>query len=111
ASQMDVPKEWLILNLHISRATLNRKEREAKSLSLEESERVLGMTTLIGQVEAMVAESGNPQGFEAAKWLSQWINTPIPALGGDRPVEYLDTIEGQKLIANLLATAQSGAYV
>lgn len=110
ASRMNLSKEWVMEHLRISRATLNRKVRDKKPLSQDESERVLGMATLIGQVETMIAQSGDPHGFDVAQWMASWINTPIPALGGHKPAEFLDTVEGQKLISSLLATAQSGAY-
>jgi putative toxin-antitoxin system antitoxin component (TIGR02293 family) len=110
SGKMNIPKEWLIGTLGLSRATLSRKERASTSLSKDESERVLGVQALIGQVEAMIRESGNPIDFDAAKWVSGWLNSPIPALGGNKPASYMDTIEGQKLVANLLAMTQSGAY-
>jgi putative toxin-antitoxin system antitoxin component (TIGR02293 family) len=110
AKNMKVSKEVLIASLGIPRATLSRKERDAKPLSPDESERLLGVKALIGQVQSMVAESGDPDGFDAAHWVSGWLNTPLPALGGQRPASYMDTVEGQKLVANLLAMAQSGAY-
>ncbi len=110
SGKMSTPKEWLIATLGLSRATLSRKERERKALSKDESERVLGVQALIGQVEHMVRESGDPGGFDAAKWLSEWLRTAVPALGGNTPAGYLDTIEGQKLVSNLLAMGQSGAY-
>lgn len=107
---LDVPKESLMASLGIARATLSRKVRENRALSPDESERVLGLQALIGQVQAMVGESGEGGGFDAAAWLSGWLNTPLPALGGVRPASYLDTVEGQKFIAHYLAMAQSGAY-
>jgi len=110
AERMDIAKESLIDTLRLSRATVNRKARENKPLSQDESERVLGIEYLIGQVENMVRESGHPEGFDAAKWVSNWLKSPLPALGGQTPASYMDTVEGQKLVSNLLATAQSGAY-
>ena len=110
SSKMAIPKEWLIETLRLPRATLSRKDRVSKPLSKDESERVLGVQALIGQVEEMVRESGNPVHFDAAKWVSGWLNSPMPALGGKNPASYMDTIEGQKLVSNLLAMAQSGAY-
>jgi putative toxin-antitoxin system antitoxin component (TIGR02293 family) len=110
SAKMSMPKEWLIATLGLSRATLGRKGRDGKALSKDESERVLGVQALIGQVETMIRESGDPRGFDAAKWLSEWLRTAVPALGGNTPASYLDTIEGQKLVASLLAMGQSGAY-
>ncbi|RZI40451.1 DUF2384 domain-containing protein [Herbaspirillum sp. HC18] len=103
-------KEALIDTLRLSRATVNRKARDNMTLSQDESERVLGVEYLIGQVENMVQESGDPEGFDAAKWVSNWLNSPLPALDGQKPASFMDTVEGQKLVSNLLATAQSGAY-
>ena len=110
ARSMGVPKESLVTALGLARATVSRKIRAGATLGPEESERLLGVEALIGQVQAMVAESGDPAGFNAARWMARWINGPVPALGGSTPASYLDTVEGQKVIAQLLAMMQSGAY-
>jgi putative toxin-antitoxin system antitoxin component (TIGR02293 family) len=107
---MDIPKESLIGFLGISRATLSRKVQKNLPLSRDESERVVGIQALIGQVQAVVTQSGAKGNFDAAKWVSRWLNEPLPALGGERPAAYMDTVEGQKLIGNLLGMIQSGAY-
>ncbi|CAB3741327.1 hypothetical protein LMG24238_06747 [Paraburkholderia sediminicola] len=65
---------------------------------------------LVAQVQTMVDESGNPAGFDASGWTCTWLMQSNPALGGQRPVGYLTTQDGRDRIANLLATAQSGAY-
>ncbi|MDB5962891.1 MAG: hypothetical protein JWP59_4185 [Massilia sp.] len=115
AARMGMSKELMLASLGLSRATISRKEREAARLSSDETERVLGFDTLIGQVETMVAQSGDAQlaaaaGFDAAHWLAGWLSTPLPALGGLAPASYMDTFEGQKLVGDTLAMAQSGAY-
>jgi putative toxin-antitoxin system antitoxin component (TIGR02293 family) len=110
AERMQIPKESLITTLGLSRATVNRKARDLKTLSQDESERVLGVAYLIGQVENMVEESGAAQGFDAATWVAAWLHAPLPALGNKPPASYMDTVEGQKLVSGLLAMGQSGAY-
>ncbi|PNL02864.1 DUF2384 domain-containing protein [Burkholderia glumae] len=65
---------------------------------------------LTAQVQRMVDESGNPDGFDVQSWLLDWLHSPVPALGGQRPVDYLHTPEGIDLISRLLASAQTGAY-
>jgi putative toxin-antitoxin system antitoxin component (TIGR02293 family) len=110
AERMQIPKEAIISLLRLSRATVNRKARDSKPLSQDESERVLGVEYLIGQVENMVKESGAPQGFDAALWVAAWLHAPLPALGNQPPASYMDTVEGQKLVSAILAMAQSGAY-
>lgn len=65
---------------------------------------------LIAQVQRMVRESGNPEGFDAAAWVSRWLDTPVPALGGQRPIDLLDTTEGQAKVVTVIAQMQTGAY-
>lgn len=77
-------------------------ERQSRSL--------IGMDKLVRQVQVMVEQSGNPTGFDAAKWVAHWVNEPSPALGGKIPATYMDTVEGQELVSNLIARMQSGAY-
>ncbi|MES2297285.1 MAG: antitoxin Xre-like helix-turn-helix domain-containing protein [Pseudomonadota bacterium] len=110
ATRMGMSKEYLINSLRLSRATINRKEREGTLLAPDESERVLGIASLIDTVYAMVAQSGNPAGFDAPRWVCAWLAQPLPALGGASPASYMDTFEGQKLVGELLSMSQSGAY-
>ena len=110
ARSMSMPQERLADTLGLASATLNRKSRANKPLSSDESSRVLGMTRLIGQVQVMVEESGDPQGFDAGVWVAHWLETPLPALGGRLPAELMDTPEGQSLVSDLVARLQSGAY-
>lgn len=110
SARMGLSKETLLASLGLPRATISRKEKEAAMLSKDESERVLGFETLIDLVQTMVDESGDPNGFNAPHWLAGWITKPLPALGGATPASYMDTFEGQRLVASILAMAQSGAY-
>ena len=110
SAQMGMPEGRLLALLGMSRATVSRKVRGNQPLAPDESERVLGVESLIGQVDTMVRESGEPAGFDPAKWVAGWLATPVPALNGRTPASYLDTVEGQKLLASLLAMAQNGTY-
>ncbi|GAA3999382.1 hypothetical protein GCM10022279_23880 [Comamonas faecalis] len=110
AERMRVPKERLMSTLGLPRATIQRKVAQSTLLGPDESSRVLGMTRLIGQAQAMVRESGAAEGFDAAAWVAGWLEQSVPALGGHRPAEFMDTAEGQALVSQLLARAQSGAY-
>jgi|SRR5579862_2432093 len=110
AQSLGTPKEGLMRMLGLPRATVDRKVRARQPLSVEHSERVIGFAKLVGQVKAMVDESGDPTGFDAGRWLADWLARPLPALRGHRPAEYMDTSEGQQLVAGLLGRMQSGAY-
>ncbi len=110
ADRMAMPKERLYAHLRIARSSISRKAREERSLSIDESARAIGLARLIGQVQSMVEESGNLDAFDAAKWTASWLEKPLPALGGRKPAEYMDTDAGQAIVANLLARMASGAY-
>lgn len=69
-----------------------------------------GIANLISQVQTMIKESGRPQGFNAAEWVAQWIDRPLPALGGQRPAELMGTAEGRALVSEIVARMQTGAY-
>ncbi len=110
ARRMSITKERLFATLGLPRATVDRKVRENKALSPDESSRVLGVVRLVGHAQTLVDESGEPQDFNAAQWVANWLAQPMPALAGHCPAELMDTAEGQAIVANLLERAQSGAY-
>lgn len=110
ASDMQVPRERLYAWLGIPRTTANRKLRDGEPLSQDESERTLGLATLVGQVQRIVAESGSPDGFDAARWTAAWLDEPNAALGGQTPGGFMDTADGRTLVSGLVAQMQSGAY-
>ena len=110
AGGMNVSRDKLLDTLGLKRETIRRRTLKDEALSTEESSRVLGIGRLIGQVQAIVEASGNPEGFDAAAWVGNWLDRPLPALGGQRPAELMDTAEGQAVVASMILRSQSGAY-
>jgi putative toxin-antitoxin system antitoxin component (TIGR02293 family) len=110
ADDMHVTRERLYRWLGIARATANRKIKAGEVLSQDESERALGIARLVGLVEKIVAESGEPAGFDAARWTATWLERPNHALSGKTPGDFMDTADGRALVAGLVAQMQSGAY-
>ena len=110
AKDMGISKVLLADTLGVARFTVDGKVLRRKVLSTDEGSRVLGMASLIGQVQTMVCESGDPEGFNAADWVARWIDRPLPALGGLRPAELMDTYDGQALVSSMVARMQNGAY-
>ena len=96
--------------LSLSTATINKKAKQNQTLLPSESERVIGCAKLVGQVEAMVRESGEAAGFDAAARMARWMTELLPAFGGVRPIDLMDTMEGQGLVSAALAKVQSGAH-
>lgn len=110
AGDLKIEQRGFLSALNMNTSSLNRRVSNEEDLPIGESERIVGIARLVGQVEAMVNESGDPEGFNAAEWLSRWLREPLPALGGKMPIEFLGTIAGQSLISQMLSRLQSGAY-
>lgn len=110
SQEMDRPMRQIVRLLGLAQSTAARKIEANATLNVDESERVLGLAKLIGQVQTIVQESGQPEGFNAAHWVSEWLTRPAPALGGKRPDELMDTSEGRRIISELVSRMQSGAY-
>lgn len=107
---MDIPSEKLFGWIGIPGATARRKLRDNTALSLDESERTLGMARLVGLVVKIVAESGTSESFDAGKWTARWLDRPNAALGGRYPGQFMDTADGRRIVEALVARMQSGAY-
>lgn len=110
SDSMGITKDALFKFLNLPKSTIDKKSLANQLLPIEQGERLIGMAKLVGQVESMVSESGNPDGFNAAKWVAIWLEKPSPALGGQKPSAYLDTVSGQEMISDLLSKIQTGAY-
>lgn len=111
--EMAIPKVRLYETIGVARATADRKVLNGQRLDREESEKVLGMARLVGHVEQIIRESGDPeraQDFNAARWVANWLEKPTAALGGRPPGTLMDTAEGRSIVSNLVAQMQSGAY-
>ncbi len=65
---------------------------------------------LVALVQRVVDDSGDPVGFNALAWTTNWLHRPVPALGGACPAEYMATPEGRALFRTLIMRMQSGAY-
>jgi hypothetical protein len=68
-------------------------------------------TSLLNQVRSMVEQSGTLDNFDEEIWLARWLFEPLPALGGKCPSDFLENVEKQKVVVNILAAMQSGAFV
>lgn len=112
STRMGFAQSRIVEMLDIPSSTLRRKMKNMEVLDKSSSERLIGLERLIGQVEVMMKESGDEtrQDFNAASWVAGWLEQPMPALGGRKPGDYLDTNEGQRYISQLLGQMQSGAY-
>lgn len=110
AVEMSISMAKLYNTLGMSRATADRALKAKRNLSPADSEHAIGLARLVGQVEQIVQESGNPEGFEAGRWVAEFLETENAALGGRRPEELMRTSDGRAVVSTLIARMQSGAY-
>lgn len=85
--------------LGVAPATYDRRVREGKPLSQDDSDRV---ARLIDVERAATRVFGD----EAAA--REWLGTPIPALGGAIPIELLVTTPGHQAVMNALRRIMAG---
>ncbi len=110
AAALHVSRERLLGMLNLPDSSIRRKAHQSAVLSADLSERVIGLVSLIGQVAIMVEDSGGPKDFDGAGWVGEWLERPIPALGGNAPADYMDTSTGQALVVSLLMQSQAGVF-
>ena len=111
SAAMGLPREQLMRVTGLARSTMERKIAARSRLSEGESEKLVGLSRLIGQVDAMVREGGDaPADFDAARWFAAWMAEPVAALGGLCPQALLDTADGREALATLLLQIKSGVY-
>jgi uncharacterized protein (DUF2384 family) len=110
ASALQLSVDRTIHILGFPKSTVLRKIKGADVLDSDQSERLFQLQRLIGMVQQMVQDYGDPQGFDAGQWLGQWLEQANPALGGEKPAAYLDTASGVALVESLLHRMISGAY-
>ena len=92
--------------LGVSKSSVSRKAASDQFLSRSESERILGLAKLIGQVQSMT----NDAEADAPAWLATWMAEPVPALGGERPINLIGTMEGQTVVSNMLGHVLRGGF-
>ncbi|AOU97829.1 hypothetical protein BI364_07495 [Acidihalobacter yilgarnensis] len=110
ARAMQVTNEDLYELLHLPPSTMKRKLKNNDVLTPEQSERLLELMKLIGKVEDMLLSTGGDPDIESGVLLAHWLTTPLPALKGERPAEYMDTVAGAQRLSQLLSMIVSGAY-
>jgi len=111
--RINVPMQRLYDMLGAPKATMERKAASNKPVTGAVGQSTLGLVRLLARAESMVAESTSPgaKGFDTARWLGEWLETPQPALGGRRPAEMLDTPTGVAIVEKTLGALASGSYL
>jgi putative toxin-antitoxin system antitoxin component (TIGR02293 family) len=113
SKRMDLPSSRMYAMLRIPSATAARKSAAGAVVDGRAGLAAMGMIKLLGIAQDIVQDSTSPEaeGFDTAKWLGQWIERPQPALGGQKPADFLDTPTGVEMVAQVLGAVRSGAYL
>lgn len=73
-----------------------------KALSAYHSEGILDTLRLFSKAISV---------FGAREMANEWIETPIPALGGQVPIELCDTFQGRDLVQAVLRKIEYGEFI
>jgi putative toxin-antitoxin system antitoxin component (TIGR02293 family) len=113
ALNMAIPASRLFDIIGVPKATAEKKASNNGVIAGAGGQAALGMVRLLGIAQSIVENStaDEARGFDAAKWLGQWIDRPQPALGGKKPAELLDTPTGIEVVSRILGAIESGAYL
>ncbi|GAB3293458.1 type II RES/Xre toxin-antitoxin system antitoxin [Hymenobacter tenuis] len=87
--------------LGVSESTLARREQTQKPLTLDEGEKAIQLSAVL--VKGMEV-------FEDEEDLHFWLNSPIPALGGQKPKNLLHSVIGRDQVQDVLGRIQHGHF-
>ena len=93
-------RELFVRLLGTTAGNLNRYYRR-KTLGQAQSESLLDILRLVSQAVAAFGD------LERA---SEWLDTALPGLGGQRPIDLCDTFEGRGLVRNAIRRIEYGEF-
>jgi len=103
ADELELPQQALLKVARIAPATLTRRRRSPSGLlSPEESDRIYR----IAEVYRAVLQLFEGDGESARRWLGE----PARALGGETPLQHLDTEAGAAQVRDLIGRLEHGVY-
>lgn len=101
AERLHVGNAVLSRKLGIPQRTLTRRLSEASLLTPAESDRTARMARVYASAVEMIGDE------EKA---IAWLNTPNRALGGEKPLDQLDTDMGTRTVEDILGRIAYGVY-
>lgn len=101
AEKLHIGSSVLSRKLGIPLRTLTRRLSQKSHLTPGESDRTARMARVYANAVAMIGDTE-----KAITWLS----TPNRALGGERPLDHLDTDVGVRMVEDILGRIAYGVY-
>ena len=101
AEKLHLGSTVLSRKLGIPQRTLTRRLSQASQLTPAESDRTVRMARVYANAVEMIGDQ------EKA---IEWLGTPNRALGGERPLDQLDTDMGARMVEDVLGRIAYGVY-
>lgn len=102
SAYLAVSKGELMKILRFSPSSLSTWAKKPEAvLPASESDRLARLARIIGLIE---------QALESREDAIEWLNTPVPALGLQKPVSLLGTDAGARMVENTLMRSLAGVY-
>jgi putative toxin-antitoxin system antitoxin component (TIGR02293 family) len=101
AERLDVGNTVLSQKLGIPQRTLTRRLSQGSRLTVAESDRTVRLASVYANAVEMIGDE------EKAV---EWLRTPNRALGGERPLDKLDTDVGAREVEDILGRIAYGIY-
>jgi putative toxin-antitoxin system antitoxin component (TIGR02293 family) len=112
SKRLQIPASRMFGILGVAKATAEKKAARGEMVTGSAGQAAVGMAKLLAVAQDIVTHSTalEAKGFDAAKWLGQWIQRPQPPLGGRKPADLIGTPTGLEVVVRLLGSIESGAY-
>jgi putative toxin-antitoxin system antitoxin component (TIGR02293 family) len=101
ADKLDVSNAALSRTLGIPKRTLTRRLSRGARLTSAESDRTVRLARVYANAVEMIGDEGKAV---------EWLRTPNRALGGERPLDQLDTDLGARTVEDILGRIAYGVY-
>jgi putative toxin-antitoxin system antitoxin component (TIGR02293 family) len=101
AEKLDVSNTLLSQKLGIPLRTLTRRLGHGSRLTAAESDRAVRLARVYANAVEMIGDEDKA---------AEWLRTPNRALGGERPLDQLDTDVGAREVEDILGRIAYGVY-
>lgn len=101
AQKLHLGNSALSRKLGIPQRTLTRRLSQQSPLTSAESDRTVRMARVYANAVEMIGDPGKAVA---------WLGTPNRALGGERPLDQLDTDVGAQMVDDILGRIAYGVY-
>jgi putative toxin-antitoxin system antitoxin component (TIGR02293 family) len=101
AEKLDLGNSDLSRRLGIPQRTLTRRLSQRSRLTASESDRTVRLARVYAHAVEMIGEE---------KKAVEWLHKPNRALGGERPLDQLDTDLGARTVEDILGRIAYGVY-